>query len=107
MKIFHRLWNDETGFIVASELVLIATILVIGLIVGLASLRNQVVQELVSMGQAVGALDQSYAFSGTQCTAGQTNGSAMAWNNAIQSWSNGNQNTGAITMYNWSQSGLQ
>jgi hypothetical protein len=58
------MWNDEAGFIVSAELVLVATILVIGMIVGLVSVRNQVVQELVDVGQAIGNLSQSYAYGG-------------------------------------------
>ena len=58
----RKLWNDQGGFIISTELVLVATIVVIGMIVGLVSLRNQVVQELVAVGQAIGAISQSYAF---------------------------------------------
>lgn len=65
MKVLRRLWNDEAGFIISAELVLVATILVIGLILGMTSLRNQIVQELVDVGQAIGSLSQSYAFMGT------------------------------------------
>ena len=50
------------------ELVLIATILVIGLIVGLTSLRNQVVEELTDVGQGIGRLSQSFCFGGTHKT---------------------------------------
>ena len=60
----RRLWADDGGFIISAELVLIATILVIGLIVGLVSIRNQVVQELVDVGQAIGSICQSYAYAG-------------------------------------------
>lgn len=60
----RKLWNDEAGFIISAELVLVATIVVIGLIVGLVSVRNQVVQELVDVGQAIGNLSQSYCFGG-------------------------------------------
>jgi hypothetical protein len=60
----RNLWTDEAGFIISAELVLVATILVIGLIVGLVSIRNQIVQELVDVGQAVGNLSQSYCFGG-------------------------------------------
>jgi hypothetical protein len=60
----RRLWNDEAGFIISAELVLVATIVVIGMIVGLVVVRNQVVQELVDVGQAIGQLSQSYAFGG-------------------------------------------
>lgn len=59
-----RLWNDEAGFIVSAELVLVATILVIGLIVGLSEIQHAVVSELNDVADAVGSLNQSYCFSG-------------------------------------------
>ena len=46
MKLFVSLWNDEAGFIVSSELILISALVVLGLLVGLATIRDQVVQEL-------------------------------------------------------------
>lgn len=58
------LWNDDAGIILSSELILIATILVIGLIVGLVELQCAVVGELSDIGDAVGNLDQSYVISG-------------------------------------------
>lgn len=30
MRMLHRIWKDEAGFVVSTELILIATILVIG-----------------------------------------------------------------------------
>lgn len=59
-----RLWNDESGAIVSAEIVLIATILVIGVIVGLKSLRDSIVTELADVAQAISNLNQSYSFSG-------------------------------------------
>ena len=41
-----RLWRDEAGFVVSTELVLIATILVIGLITGLVTVRDAVAEEI-------------------------------------------------------------
>lgn len=74
MKVLTQLWQDDSGFVVSAELVLIATILVIGMIVGLATVRDQVVQELGDFGLAIGQLNQSYSFSGitghTSSTAG-------------------------------------
>ncbi len=58
------LLNDEAGFIVSAELVLIATLLVIGLIVGLSSIQHAVVAELNDVGDAIGSLNQSYYYSG-------------------------------------------
>jgi hypothetical protein len=56
-----RLWADTSAVITSTDLVLISTILVIGLIVGLTSLRDQIVQELGDLGAAVGSLNQSYS----------------------------------------------
>jgi len=64
MKLFSRLWADDAGFIISAELVLVATIVVIGLIVGLVMVRNQVVQELADVAQAIGCLSQSYCYPG-------------------------------------------
>ena len=66
MKMLRRLWADEAGFVVSTELVLVATILVIGLIVGLTELRNQVVQELADTGAAIGMISQGYQYYGTE-----------------------------------------
>jgi len=62
MKTLRRLCSEDMGFIISAELVTIATLLVIGLTVGLTMVRNQVVQELVDVGQAIGSLDQSYGY---------------------------------------------
>jgi Flp pilus assembly pilin Flp len=58
------LFHDEAGFIVSSELVLIATLLVIGLIVGLSEVQHSIVSELNDVSEAVGGMNQSYRFSG-------------------------------------------
>lgn len=61
---FRALLNDEAGFIVSAELILVATILVIGLIVGLSEVQHAVVAELNDVGDAIGKVNQSYLFSG-------------------------------------------
>ena len=58
------LWNDECGVILSAELVLIATILVLGMIVGLVELQCSIVAELSDLSSAFGNLDQSYQVSG-------------------------------------------
>jgi hypothetical protein len=63
----HRLpllWLDDRGFIVSSELIMLATILVIGLLVGLSSLRDAVVSELSDVGGSMQDLNQSYSLDG-------------------------------------------
>lgn len=69
----RKIWNDEGGFVVSADLILISTILVIGVLVGLVTLRDQVVQEFGDLATAVGNLNQSYSFSGASITfAGET-----------------------------------
>lgn len=46
MNILKALKNDENGFVVSAELVLIGTILVLGMIVGLTELSYGVNEEL-------------------------------------------------------------
>lgn len=75
----HKLWNDEVGFIISSELVLVATILVIGMIVGLTSIRDQVVQEMADIAEAFSDVTQAYSYSGV---AGH-NGAATAGSNFV------------------------
>ena len=64
MNVWKRLCNDETGFVVSTELILSATVLVIGMLAGLVSIRDQVVQELADVAAAVSDIDQSYNYTG-------------------------------------------
>lgn len=61
-NLFTQLYNDEAGFIVSAELMLVATIAVLGMIVGLSEISNNVNQELEDVGSAFGAINQSYSF---------------------------------------------
>lgn len=64
MHVLHQLWNDEAGFIVSTELLLVAMILVISMIIGLTTIRDQVVQELGDLAAAISDLNQSFSFGG-------------------------------------------
>lgn len=64
------LWKDESGYVISTELVLIASISVIGLVVGLISVRDAVVQEYGDAATAIGVLNQSYRFDGDNHTGG-------------------------------------
>ena len=61
-----QFWTDDGGFLISAELVLVATILVIGLVVGLVQLQSAVIHELTDIGCAIGALNQSFSLPGTQ-----------------------------------------
>jgi hypothetical protein len=60
----RALWHDDRGFIISAELVMIATILVLGLIAGLACVRDAVTGELFDVADAIDSLNQSYAVTG-------------------------------------------
>ena len=77
MNLISRLWNDDNGFIVSAELVLVATIVVIGMITGLAAIRKDVTSELTEVGQAIAAIDQSYSYSGLSNCHSSTAGAAV------------------------------
>src|SRR5437762_9102145 len=74
MKCMLRLWKEETGAIVSAEIMLVATILVLGVIVGLKSVRDSVVTELADVAQAVANVNQSYCFSGVSGHAANSSG---------------------------------
>ncbi|MBL9081288.1 MAG: hypothetical protein JNK76_05750 [Planctomycetales bacterium] len=92
MKVlFERLWTEEAGAIVSAEVMLIASILVIGVIVGLAAVRDSVVTELADVAQALANVNQSYSYSGV--TGHHALSGGGAFNDAADfcdnAWSNG------------------
>jgi len=78
MQLINRFWNDEAGFVVSSELILIATILVIAMLTGLVTVRDAVVQELGDIGNAIGLINQSYSYSGVTGHNSSVSGSVFA-----------------------------
>ena len=66
-----KLFNDESGVIISAELCLVLTICVLSLVVGLNEVAKAVTTELNDISNAIGALDQSYYFSGFHSTSGQ------------------------------------
>ena len=63
MQLIQRLWHDQRGAVLSIELVLIGSIVLLGLIVGLAAYRDSVVQELGDTGASIGSVNQSYSVS--------------------------------------------
>ena len=74
-NISKKLWNDKAGFVVSIELILIATIAVIGLVAGMTAVRDGVVSELSDVAGSVQDLNQSYSFNGVTGHSGSTAGS--------------------------------
>lgn len=70
-----KLWSDDAGAIIAAEYLFVVTILVIGTIVGLASVREAINTELTEVGNALLALSQGFTISGIQGPNGSVDGS--------------------------------
>jgi len=81
MTTFAALLNDEAGFIVSAELVLISTIAVLGLVVGLSEVALNVNNELEDVGSAFASVQQSYKIHCTSGHGGEVFGSSF-WDQA-------------------------
>ncbi len=76
LNLLKALRQDENGVILSTEIVIIGSLLVIGMITGLTCLQKSVNGELQDVANAIGSLDQTYSFSahrksgfGGQCCA--------------------------------------
>jgi hypothetical protein len=61
---FRSLWNDEVGFVLSAELVLVLTIGVLAMVVGLNAVAKAINQELFDLAGAFGAVTQSFFVQG-------------------------------------------
>jgi hypothetical protein len=86
--------KKEAGFIVTAELILIATILVIGMIVGLVAIRDAVTAEAGDVAEAIGAIDQSYYFEGILDGATNASIAGSQWNDAVDNGGGGQGDQG-------------
>ena len=64
IRTLKALWNDQNGFVVSAELILVLTIGVLAMLVGLFSVSKSITQELNDISSAFGAIDQSYCYAG-------------------------------------------
>ena len=61
-NLWQRLLKDETGVIISSELALVSTVGVLGMVVGLESVSTAVTQELTDLSNAYRSLNQTYSY---------------------------------------------
>ena len=73
----RKLFNDEAGFVVSAELVLVLTIAVLGMVVGLASVRDSLTSEFNDLSAAFGAVNQTYHLRTVSKAAGTTKGHGL------------------------------
>ena len=64
-NLFAQLLNDENGFLMSAELILLASILVLGLVVGLSEVSFAINNELEDVASAFSSMNQSYSASGS------------------------------------------
>lgn len=76
-KMFAKLINDDAGFIVSAELVLVATIGVLAMVVGLSEIASNLNDELEDVGAAFGSINQSYHTTGASGHKGSIGGSCF------------------------------
>lgn len=64
LRTLKILLDDQNGFIVSAELVLVLTIAVLSMVVGLHAVAKSVTMELNDISNAFGAINQSYFYKG-------------------------------------------
>jgi Flp pilus assembly pilin Flp len=74
-KLFLKMWKDDAG-IVAFEYLLVATIIGLGLVVGLTAVSVALNAELTELAQAILTLDQSYSIASQSTCVSIKNGSS-------------------------------
>ena len=70
----RNFWNDQNGFVISAELVLVLTIGVLAMIVGLSEVAVAVNTELNDISSAIGAMNQSFTYVGFGSTKGTGGG---------------------------------
>lgn len=79
-RITTRLVHDDRGTIISIEVILIATIAVLGLVVGFTAIRDALLSEISDSARAVQNVVQSYAYHGVSGHSSSTAGSDYADN---------------------------
>jgi Flp pilus assembly pilin Flp len=74
-NMMRKLWKDDCGALIAMEFLFVATILVIGIIVGLTAVRSAINAELTELGNAILALSQGFLISGQSGCGANVDGS--------------------------------
>lgn len=76
--ILNTLINNEEGFIVSAELVLIASIGILAMVVGLSEVAMNINNELEDVASAFGAMNQSYRANGSGGHQGEAGGGGFS-----------------------------
>jgi len=63
-KLSSKFWTDDRGAVISTELILVISILIFGLIPGLIALRNSSIAALGNIGDTLVELIPSFTYSG-------------------------------------------
>ncbi len=74
-QLFRTLWADDGGALEAIEFLLTAAILVLGLVVGLTTLRNAINAEFTALANAILTLSVGYSVGGLSGCCSSVDGS--------------------------------
>ena len=69
MHIEHLYLNDESGFLISAELVLVFSLVFCAVAVGISVVKDSLAAELHDVAEAIGAVNQSYVTTGLQAVA--------------------------------------
>jgi len=75
-NLFSKLWSDDAG-VVTLEYLILASILALGLIVGVSGLTGVLNSELTELAQAISSINQSFSSTGySNCVSSKAGSSA-------------------------------
>lgn len=73
-RLLQNLLRSEDGFILSTEFLLCGSVAVLGLLVGLVTIRDSLILEMEDMAATFGYLNQSYEYAGVDDTDSTTQG---------------------------------
>lgn len=78
LQLFKKLWDDEQGVVITSELILISTVVVLAMVVGLTEVSHAVTGELIDVANGYNRLNQGRRYQQLGWNGNSGNNSAMA-----------------------------
>jgi Flp pilus assembly pilin Flp len=88
--LFIQLWKDESGAVIATEYLMLGSIVAAGSASGMVAMRDSIIDEYKEFGQSTREIRQSYSIPAKKGGAGAVAGS-RAVNNPNQSLASGMQ----------------
>jgi len=77
-NLLARLWNDEAGAVIATEYLMLGSIVALGGASGMVAMRDSVIDEYKELGQGVRNIRQAYTVPGVKSGSAAVAGSAAA-----------------------------